>query len=229
MKIKSALVTQMSGSVGGITGAHNQGGLYFRARSIPVNTNTVQQQAVRATLATLTSRWNDTLTPLQRDQWANYSSNVPIVDRLGEARPIGGIAQYIRSNVPRLQAGLDRIDTGPTTFNLGSFTPVTFTASLGDTDNLEIVFDADDAWANESDAAMLIYASRPVSPSINFFRGPFRFAGSVDGDDASAPTPPATIDSPFPLLDGQRVYLRVRVTRADGRLSSDQILAADVS
>ena len=42
MLFKSAAFTQASGSVGGLTFAHNRGGMYTRARSIPVNPKTQQ-------------------------------------------------------------------------------------------------------------------------------------------------------------------------------------------
>ena len=57
MKILSALATAVSGSIGGITGSHNRGGMYLRSRVIPVNPQTVDQLAARNRLATQSSGW----------------------------------------------------------------------------------------------------------------------------------------------------------------------------
>ncbi len=218
MKIKSGLVTQMSGSVGGITGAHNQGGLYFRSRAIPVNPSTAQQTAVRNALTVLTSRWSSTLTDAQRTAWAVYNDNVTIIDRLGDARHIGAIGHYLRSNIPRLQAGLDVVDDGPTVFDLGSFTTPEIAVTTV-SPNVDLTFTEADAWVEETGSAMLLYTSRDVSPAINFFKGPYRFAYMVEGDDTTAPTSPVNGDDVWTHTGGNKVFAQVRVTRADGRLS----------
>ncbi|MBD3309518.1 hypothetical protein GF348_24275 [candidate division KSB3 bacterium] len=219
MKFKSNIVTQVSGSIGGLVGSHNQGGMYFRARSVPTNPQTAFQVAVRNAVTLLATAWQDTLTAAQREAWDTYAANVPLIDRLGEARNTTGIAHYVRSNVPRLQAGLARVDDGPTVFALPSFTEVTF-APAAATDDFDVSFDNTDAWANEDDAALLLYASRPQSATINFFKGPYRYAGRIDGDGSTAPTSPETIDSPFALTADLKQFYKAVLTRADGRLSS---------
>lgn len=220
MKFKSQLVSQVSGSVGGVTGAHNQGGLYFRSRAIPTNPQSAQQTAVRNALSTLSTAWSSTLTQSQRDAWETYQQNVTLTDALGEPRSVGAIGMYNRGNVPRIQAGLPRVDDGPTTFDLGSFTTVSIASpSSGSPYTVDIDFDSSDAWAQEDDAAMLVYLSRQQNSGINFFKGPYRFAGQIDGDSSTAPTSPATIQAPFSGAAGNAVFGYVLVTRADGRLS----------
>lgn len=220
MKFKSALITEGSGSIGGLTASHNRGGQYLRARAIPVNPSSAYQQAVRGFLAQLTSIWRDTLTPLQRTAWDNYAEQVAIPDRLGEPRNAGGLAHYIRSNVPRLQCALPRVDDGPTSYNLGAFSNPTFGSFAAATQDFSLGFDDGDAWANEDDAGMIVYGSADQSPSRNYFQGPYRFAAVVLGDSVTPPTTPATIDLPFAVVVGNTTHVYVRVTRADGRLSS---------
>lgn len=219
MLFKSQVFTQASGSVGGLTYSRNAGGMYTRARAIPVNPASLQQQEVRNAIGVLTARWVETLTQAQRDDWAVYAGNVTLINRLGEALPVAPLAQYVRSNVPRIQAGLPIVDDAPTVFDLGSFSmpgPLTATAPTG----LSLPFTNADDWANEDDAAMLIYVSRPQNPSVNFFKGPYRLAGSILGDGTTPPASPAVLVAPFPLNAGQKVFLQGRVTRADGRLST---------
>lgn len=219
MKFKSALLTDASGSIGGITASRNRGGLYLRARVVPVNPNTPFQQAIRGFVASLTSGWNDTLTIGQRAGWDTYANQVPLPDPLGDPRNVGGLAMYVRSNVPRLQAALPRVDDAPIVFDLGTFTNPTFGTFAAATNDFAVTFDNTDAWANEDDSAMLVLGSRPQNASINFFKGPYRFADLIAGDATTAPTSPATIVNPFAFEAAQQIFVQIRITRADGRLS----------
>jgi hypothetical protein len=219
VKFKSAFITQGSGSTGGLTVSHNRGGLYTRARSIPTNPNSVYQQAVRGYLATLTSLWNNVLDADQRSGWDTYAENVKMPDRLGEPRNIGGLGHYVRSNVARLQAALDRVDDPPTVFNLGEFTNPAFGTFAAATQDFAVTFDNEDEWANEDGSAALLLGSRSANASVNYFKGPYRFAGAILGAAVAPPDSPATIDNPFPVVVGNLTFVQWRVSRADGRLS----------
>lgn len=219
MKIKSALITSASGSIGGLTASHNRGGLYLRARTIPTNPNSVQQQAVRGFVAALTARWLNVLTDQQRTRWMAYAYAVPIPDTLGEPRNCGGIAMYCRSNVPRLQAGLDVVDDGPTVQTLPWTVGISTGTYAAATNDFAVTFDNTDPWANEDGGAILVLASTPQNETINYYKGPYRFAGLIAGDAVTPPTSPATIVNTFSFEVGQKVFTQLRVCRADGRLS----------
>lgn len=218
MLFKSALVTQVSGSIGGMTGSHNAGGMYFRARAIPVNPATAPQVAVRNLVAGLANQWGTGLTQAQRDAWTVYATNVPLINPLGDQIFVTGLNMYTRGNVARQQGTLARVDTAPTLFNTGDFTnpSVAFDATA---DEVDVTFTNTDAWANEDLAAMLVYASRPQSPTINFFKGPYQFAGEILGNSTTAPTSPAALAAPFVAVAGQKIFIRIVVVRADGRTS----------
>lgn len=213
-----------SGKIGGLVFAHNRGGSYIRSLAIPTNPNTIFQQAVRTLMGALSSIWVDILDQAQRDSWDTYALNVLLPNRIGELVNVGGLGMFQRSNVSRLQTldpGLTEVDTAPTIFNLGEFTAPVFAAPAVATQDVSMAFTATDAWANEDGAAMMVYISRPKNPSINYFKGPYRFAGLVLGDGTTPPTSPATIDLPFTVAAGHRVFFRTKVTRVDGRLSTD--------
>ena len=221
---RGTLIGQASGSVAGNTFSRNRGGQYIRNRAVPVNPNSPQQVAVRNALSQLSTAWGQSLTATQRMDWDVYAQNVPVLNRLGDIITLTGFNMYIRCNTPRLQAGLSRIDDGPSVFDLGSFTPVT-TLVVAANDTVTVSFTNTDDWANETGAAMLVYISRSLSQTINFFKGPFRFGTNIDGDDTTAPTSPVVVNSPFTVAASQQVFTRVTVTRADGRLSNEQIVA----
>lgn len=221
---KGTIVTAASGSVGGLTFSHNRAGPYIRNRATPVNPNTVYQQAVRSAMAALASYWNETLTQVQRDAWDLYAFNVPLINRVGDPINVGGIGMFQRTNVPVVQTGGGGgsiIEDAPTIFNLGSYTPPAIAAITAATEMISLTFEPLDDWANEDDANMLVFSSRPMSPAINYFKGPYRYAGRIDGDSVTAPTSPHNITSPWPLEVGQKVFIRAVVLRADGRYSAD--------
>lgn len=222
MKFKSQVYTQASGSIGGVTYSHNAGGMYTRGRSIPVNTNTVYQQAVRNLVAQLASAWSTILTSTQRDQWTAYANAVPYVNALGEPINVSGLAMYIACNVPRMQAGLTRVDAGPSVLVLPTLTIPAYTVTAPSTGSL--AFTNTDAWAGEVGGALLLRTSPGTAVTRNYYKGPYRYAGKVSGAVAP-PTSPASIAPAFAVVAGQRVHYTVRAVRADGRVSGPLFLA----
>lgn len=228
MLFKSGLITQGSGSIGGMTIAHNSGGQYIRARTIPTNPNTPAQQTVRNAMAILSTRWVEALTQVQRDAWQVYAGNVTVTNALGDQINISGLNMYIRGNVSRILGSLPIADNAPTIFDIGTFSDPGFTIDTAN-DELDISFTDTDDWANEDDAAMMVFASNVQNPTINYFKGPYVFIGQILGDSITPPTSPAAIALPGPTVIGQRSFFRVNVTRVDGRLSGNFLGSADAA
>lgn len=226
MLFKSAIMTQGSGSVGGITVAHNRGGLYMRARVIPTNPNTPAQVTVRNAMTILSTRWVESLTPAQRDAWDLYAANVTKTNALGDQINVTGLNMYNRGNVSRIQGSLAIADNAPTIFDIGSFTDPGFAIDEPN-DELDITFTATDDWANEDGSAMEVFISQVQNLSINFFKGPYVFSGQILGDGITPPTSPATVPLPGPTVVDQRTFIKVNVTRLDGRLSGNFLGSAD--
>jgi hypothetical protein len=222
------ILTTMSGSLGGITAARNKGGMYLRARVVPVDPGSFFQTAVRTIFGQLAVLWSSTLTAAQRTAWETYAENVTVVNRIGETVNLTGFQMYIRSNTPRLQAGLPRVDIGPVTMSLPAFTPMSM-AVAGGGSTLSVSFTDSDAWANLDDNAALVLGAREQAPTINFFKGPYRFASSILGLTIGPPTSPAAITSPFSYTSGNKAFAQVRISLADGRLSAVQRLEAIAS
>ncbi len=223
MIFKSSLIESGSGSIGGVTLSRNRGGMYLRGRAIPTNPNSTFQQAVRSAAAQCASLWRNVLTEAQRTGWDLYAENVELPNSLGDPRNVGGLGMYIRSNVPRIAsgvAGLVRVDDAPIIFNLGDVGPLTVISATGATDIVSMGFTDTDEWVDEDAAALLVYTSRAKNPSINYFKGPYRFAGAVEGDSTTAPTTPAAITGAFNIDVGNKTFVFARVSRADGRLST---------
>ena len=229
MLIKGSFVTEASGSLGGITAARNKGGQYLRARAVPVNPNSPSQQSARTSFASLVTIWTESLTPTQRQSWDTYAQNVPVTNKLGDTKLLSGQNWYIGTNTPRIIAGLSSVASAPTTFDNATLNPVSLAASDAAPTELALTFDTGQDWADENGAALLVQVSKPQNASTNFFKGPFRFADAVLGDSTTAPTSPATIITPFAVTAGQKVLVRARLSRADGRLSYAQIVETIVT
>lgn len=221
---------EIRGSIGAITFATNRGGAYMRLRVIPVNPNTPAQSLLRTLLADLGTQWVDQLTQAQRDGWNQYDENLP-----GPFGNRGGIAQFTRSNTVRGYADfptggaaytlLPFVADAPVIFDQGGFTPVGMIVSAAG--SLLINIDNTDQWANEDDAAMLVYMSPSQNASITNYSRRMNLVGIIPGDSITPPTstfPFATL--PFPVVENGRIFIRVSVSRNDGRYSASQFLNA---
>lgn len=223
MLFKSALLTQASGSIGGMTASHNAGGMYFRSRSVPTNPNTPGQQTVRNAFAAATQRWSNVLTQEQRDEWNAYAANVPVFNNLGDQVHRSGFNWYVGSASLRLQAGEAIVDDGPTVMTLIDIGTISMTSISAASGEIRIEVGDSPAWAADDDDRCLIYVSSQQSPGKKFFKGPFQFHSVVNGDSA------APVDSLSPvvsgLLEGNQLFVRLRVVGVDGRRSSDTIVS----
>ncbi len=228
MLFKSQVFTQVSGSIGGTTFSHNRAGMYTRARSIPVNPNSLFQNQVRAGMSAAVMAWM-AMQPAYRQEWNNYGANVPTTNKLGDEIFLTGQNWFIAQDTARQQlvtklgATLPLREEGPTSFDRGDFTTplATVTAIAG----ISVAFVAGDDWANEDNAALCIFQGRPQNISRNFYNGPWRLIGFVPGDGTTPPTSPEVIGTAFldtdgfPISGGLGITLNYSVLRAHGRLS----------
>lgn len=229
MIFKSHVFAQASGSVAGIVYSRNQGGMYVRSRAKPTNPNTEAQQAVRDAMRNAVFAWSNTLDDEQREVWNTYAFNTPTWNRLGEATTKTGQQMFIRGAIPRLQAALSLPVDGPTSFDLGDFTPITGMTVDASDQTISIVFEETDAWSTVTGAALMIYMSRPQNPTRIFGKGPFQLATLAPGVNPGGATSPQAGASLFPVSVGQRVFFKFQVTMPDGRLTMPQFASTIVT
>lgn len=217
--VRLPLGEQRSGRIGGTVYSHNRGGPYIRTAAIPTNPNTTRQSNIRAIMSSLSNAWYATLTQAQRDMWDQYAGLVPVVNRLGMSTYISGQNQYVRCNTPRIQAGIARVDDAPTvTYN--AETPVALTATASEaTQELTVSWLGFHYWASQDGGAMLVSLGAPQLGSRKFFRSPYRYAGAFEGDSVTPITSPQVISTlPWLIAEGQRLWVKARITEEDGRL-----------
>jgi len=228
MKFRSQIVTAASGSIGGQTFARNRFGMYLRARSVPVNPSTPLQVTTRSNLNNMVNRWSTVLTDDQRLGWKAYAGAVPVLDKLGQTQYLTGQQWYLKCNLCRLAAGLSLKDTAPLETAMAAGTEIT--AALNPAQNSVAVSfvtaAGSDDWAREVGGALLVQVGSPCTQAVNFYNGPWQVLGAVLGA-ATPPTSPATFALPFDIGPTNRVFLRYRFIRADGRISPPFRLGAD--
>ena len=220
MLYKSNLLAQASGSLDGTVFSHNRFGRYTRNGSRPVNPLSERQALIRAQFTAVASRWESTLTQAQRDAWDVYAANIPTTNKLGDEIFLTGFNHYIRSNTAIQQASGTIVDDGPTDLTLPAQDGTVVVTASEATQLLSVAFDDTLDWLDESGGFMTVFMGLPAPASHQFFGGPYRFAASIAGDDTVPPTTPETMAAPFVFAAGQKLWIRTRILRVDGRISS---------
>lgn len=214
-------IVQMSGSIAGNTHARNRFGNYMRSRTKPVNPKSSRQMAARILIMFLSEQWRESpMTDAIRTAWGVYANSVNWNNALGETVLLTGFNHFIRSNAARMTAGGALVTAAPTDLGLPPGDP-TFACSGSEATNLiSVVFDTGFDWVDEDDAWFSVEMGSPQNPTRNFFGGPWRFGGSEEGDSVTPPTSPFTFTAPFTLIEGQKVWCRASIIRADARVST---------
>jgi hypothetical protein len=198
---------------------------------MPTNPNSTRQQIMRMYMDSAVTYWTETLTEAERESWRVYASNVPLINKLGQAINVSGQNMFVRSGVPWLLAGkaLSAIATAPTMYDTGDPGTLSLVAASEATQIAAIGIGGTPAWAGDADGHLICQAGLPQSPAINFYKGPFRFTAAVPGD--ATPITTAGVDfsdatPPIAFVQGQRVFVRVRAQYPDGRLTQAFIFDA---
>jgi len=186
MKITSALLTNASGSLGGMTAAQNRGGLYLRSRAQPVQRNSPRQQAAKAALTTVSQYWSSLLSIADQAAWDTYGKNVTVVNSLGQAKNLTGLQAFQMGNAARTQIPSPIVQPGPTTFSLATFTLPTGIA-VAAPGTLTFTPTATDDWFTTANGYLLVSISRPQNYGLQFFKSPFQLIGAVAKTGSAGP------------------------------------------
>ena len=219
MKVTSFLFATMSGKMGGVVAAHNRYGSYLRNKVIPVNPQSTRQEAMRAIFQYLTNLWNSSSMAAYRAGWDLYAANVKVKDRNGNAQNITGFNMFIRCNSVRYMADAWANPVPPSVMSLPEVDAACSATISAATQNMSVQFTNTLPWANEENGKLCVFQGQPILGNRNFFKGPWRYAGKITGHLVGPPADPYTVACSFPVAAGQLVYVKFRVSRADGRLS----------
>lgn len=152
-----ALVTQISGKIGGQTLGRSRSGDYIRNTGVPTIRPTLKQVQQRSRLAKAASRWR-LLTPEQRNAFNLASPEYPYTNRVGETKFYTGFQIFMLlintrpgSGVIGIPTPLPRVSFGLARATRVQVTPGHWVVSALDTDQA----------FNYS-----IFISRPLSPGV---------------------------------------------------------------
>jgi hypothetical protein len=210
---------QRSGSIGGTVYSRNRYGAYVRARSVPVNPNSDRQVAVRNALRSLAIGWENILTPEERAKWDEYAANVVWKNKFGDSVKLTGASHYIRSNLPYFLAFGTTIAKAPDEFILAVAELKLHITAAESVQLVVVAFDDTADWCSEDGAYQVAYMGLPQNANIKYFGGPYRKMGVIAGSSTTPATSNVEMPAAFPIAEGQRVWVRTRIGRADGRLS----------
>lgn len=234
MKWKSALVTDLSGSMGGLTASHNRGGRYFRERIVPTDPMTPRQVTMRSVMADLVTHWTSQLTQAERDAWENYAENTPQTDQMGQVNYLTGQQAFIKANAAKVNSNL-RLGT---TFPIVEAAPTVYTAGPAGTilsysqDVSGAPTEYEVVWSSQSPTPgagdIFLYRGRLVNSSRNYYDGPWRLAATssfnaaATGGTITVTTPDGAGNIPYPVT-GQPINLKATMVYDDGRVSHSEV------
>jgi hypothetical protein len=128
---------------------------------------------------------------------------------------------FISMNSVRMQAGHPVESIAPAVFAGAVLTPPNLTIADVSAQLLTIAFSPTDIWATAVLGGLNVFQGRPQNASVNFYKGPYQYAGTIDGNPVPLVSP-LTVPAIIPFALGQRVHVAFRAFDADTRISTLQ-------
>ena len=216
--IRSSLLADIRGSIGGTTYSRNRGGSYARNRTVPINPNSPSQERARSDLSYYSVEWNGLSTD-QRIAWNQYAETVVALNVLGESITYTGQQMYIRSNTLLELAGLAAVSDPPPS-------NVQLALSVGNAPGVEIDVSDEELSVTLSSAftgVVLGFTGPPQSAGATSLKVPYRFYGSFTAAAATAIVIPDTALSRV-YVDGQFFAARFVGVGSTGLISNELFL-----
>lgn len=112
--IKTApIVSDLRGSIGGVTFSRSRHGLTARRRVKPTRGASDSQSRARAAFSIATAYWRTDLTESDRLAWNAAATTLNLRNALGEPSNPSGFGLFMRINLPRMIGGPALTDTPP--------------------------------------------------------------------------------------------------------------------
>jgi len=110
--VPGAVVSVLSGKIGGVVFARNRGGAYARSYAIPTRVTSELAQAVKAAFAAA-SRAYANLTTAQIAAWDSYGQENPVSNRIGQLITLKGQSWFVGCNSRLIIAGDSQLTVPP--------------------------------------------------------------------------------------------------------------------
>lgn len=102
--VPGAVVSVLSGKIGGTVFARNRGGAYARSYAIPTRVTSTLAQAQKAAFAAASQGYAN-LTTAQIAAWDQYGQENPVSNRIGQLITLKGQSWYVGCNTRLIVAG----------------------------------------------------------------------------------------------------------------------------
>lgn len=206
LMIPGAVVTQVSGRIGGSVFSHNRGGQYIRAGVIPKKVTSAAALTQKSILSTVTRSWA-LVDVASKAAWNHYTTENPVVNRIGMKKSLSGHQAFVGLNARLLRAGDAGISIPPTAAPPAATAITSFSVdTVGSTG--EIVYTPTPAGANNR---VWIWAALVSSPGQTFIGSQFVLL-TITAKNAASPVDIfAALELRFGTLQaGQVVWIRVQ-------------------
>jgi hypothetical protein len=161
-KFVSQIVSEIRGSINGVTFARNRYGLYARSKASPVQPRTPAQAQRRAQLTVLSQRWR-TLQENIRAEWRALADELTRSDALGLTYRLSGLQAYLQFNLWRALLSLPAQDNPPPQLDAPNPITITNLNYIVQGEELELVFTP-----SPYAGALAVWATAPFSRGVNF-------------------------------------------------------------
>jgi len=199
-----AMVSDIRGSVGGVTFSRGAGGQIARTRVKPVNPATAAQGQRRSLVAQFGDAWSSVLTQVYRDGWNDWAGGSTWTNKVGTSAIITGLAAFLRLNSLLMQAGKARRDPPPLQIGQAGSPSFTFTATHSD-QKINIATPGDPFDKNIPANLLIFYMHAPTRVGRTSPSSARSYMGKLEGATPVPPTFPLALDAPWHFEVGQQI------------------------
>lgn len=169
------LVSEIAGSIGGMTFQRGPNGTVARSKPLPVRRTSTYSTNTRSTLKDVNYQWSQ-LSQVQRDLWTVFAGTVSWFNRFGDPVTGSGYMAFLKCNLHSYSSLSDFHD-----FGLFTDPPVSTISALPanpsvsfNTGTFEMLLNSTDSNV-DADTDLLLFASPPTSQGRQTWHGPIPF------------------------------------------------------
>lgn len=199
----SPLIAEARGKVGDVIFSRNTYGAYVRDYVIPVQPGSTEQVKYQDYYAAVIGGWQG-LTDVQRSMWIKASIDWSRKNIFGDGSKLSGFNLYVKLNMNRQKISLSNFSVPPLHVPPILVRPVSLSIV-----NFSSVMNLSVDVAPTSTNNLIIYATPPLSPGINFVETEYRlFSIKKTGTSFTLGASYSSFFGTFPAV-GEKVFLRL--------------------
>jgi hypothetical protein len=222
MQLKSAIITQAAGKIGGLAASTNHGAITLGVPAMPAFRQTSVQADQRDLLASVSRLWHQTLTSTQRRAWEDWARRSTIQTDSLNPRPLTGREALVRANSLRSLIPLPAVTDPPALATLPTlhYSPA---FSFGNNTAVNVLLDTDDPWQAADGNYLFSYVSPHQAQSDGTQPKRWHLRDVLPSSAAGGPYSAVSFLYGFRLPARQMCYLRATIIMADGRRNDSVI------